>query len=1314
MGTGKSDLATRPKPAGKSPSKRPAAKKSMPPKAGAAAAPISPQALGEKMQRAVAVHQAGNTQQALALYREVLAAQPENIDALHLTAVAHCQDRAFELSLPLFEHVLRLKPDFADAWNNLGKAFKSLDRNQEAEQAFIRATELAPKMAEAWTNLGRMKRRQGEMDESITLYRKALELGSGDAEAHHFLGITLKDAGRGEEAIAEYRKAIALKPDYADAFNNLAAALRDGGDLKGAIETYEQAVTIKPDFAAALTNLGNALQEAGRIDEAIRRHREALALQPELAEAHNNLGALFMAEERSDEAIECFEAAIRCNPKFAAAWSNLGNIRVGREEIKEARRCYGEALNIKPDFAEALTNLGNLLQDFVSLEEGLASYNRALEINPKFAGARFGRALVRLMMGDLKGGFEDYESRWEGSDQAKKVKPPRFPCPQWKGERPRKGARIITYYEQGFGDALQFSRYVPLLAERFAEVTFVVQNELYRLLRQSLDPRIRVVPGEHAQPAVREQYDYHCPVMSLPLAFGTTLQSVPAQVPYLFAGREAAANWGRRFENEARPRIGLVWYGSRGFRGDRYRSVPLEAFAPLLMRDDVAWVSLQKARPDGAVAAELTERLIDCMDEVKDFADTAALIAELDLVISVDTGVAHLAGALGKPTWVLNRFNSEWRWMRGRSDSPWYPGMRLFKQQKPSVWEPVLEEITAALPAWLAQWPGRGETQVRPDAAIYQPPPVEVVSADRYMLAGASPQSRTDLIHVSTHATPPRDEQRIQQRLQDGFAAHQMDRLDDAMVAYRQVLDLEPEQPDAWHLSGVIHGARKEHDQAIACIRRALSIKPGDGVYLSNLGIACSGAGLQAEAVEAYRQSLTADPRQPAVAYNLGNALAELDQPREAVEAYRQAVALRPDYISALLNLGNVLRDTGAFDEAEAAYRRVREIAPGHAGALLNLGNLRRELADPVGARTLLEQALAKEPTNFRAWNNFGSTLREMGDLRGALKAYRHCLKLAPEHAEGHLNYAMALLAAGDYENGWREYEWRWEGAYEARRYRRQFPMPQWRGEPLAGRSIILHAEQGLGDALQFVRYAPLVARRGARVVIECHPPLRRLFEFLPGVAQVVPQGQGLPMTEFHCPLMSLPLAFGTHLDTVPAAMPYLWADPMQVRGWSMRLAGDPRPRVGLVWAGNPRRGDPGAHLLDKRRSLTFEMIQPILSVEGVRFVSLQKGEAQQTTDPRLTDWTAELNDFADTAALVRNLDLVITVDTSVAHLAGGLGVPVWLLSRFDGCWRWLTGREDTPWYPGMRLLRQETYGQWQPVVDRVVRELHQTISAKP
>lgn len=1276
---------------------------------------VLPPDMAAIMNQAVAIHQSGNYQVAMPMYRQVLERYPGQVDALHLLGVAHCQNREFESALPLFDQVIHLKPDFAEVYNNQGKAFKSLDRLDEAAAAFVRATELAPKMAEAWTNLGRIKRRQGDINGSIAAYQSALEAGSGDAEAHHFLGVTLKDAGRADEAIAAYRKAIELKPDYAEAMNNLAAALRDRGDLKGAIEVYERAVSVKPDFAAAMTNLGNVLQEAGRLEEAIKLHRRAIELQPELVEAHNNLGALFMGEERADEAVECFEAALKHNPNFAPAWSNLGNIRVSQERIEDARHCYAEALRVKPDFVEALTNLGNLLQDFVSLEEGLASYNRALTINPKFAGARFGRALVTLMMGDLKTGFEEYESRWEGSDQAKKVKPPKFPFPQWKGETPPANGRIIIYYEQGFGDTLQFCRYAPLLLEKFGHVTFVVQNELYRLIQQSMGDRVRVVPGEHAQAVVREPYHYHCPAMSLALAFGTTVQTVPALTPYLFAGEASATRWREYFAKETRPRVGIVWYGSRGFRGDRYRSIPLEAFAPLLEHEDVAWVSLQKVRPDGP-ASELAARLIDPMEEVRDFADTAALMSELDLVICVDTGVAHLAGALGRPVWMLNRFNSEWRWMRGRKDSPWYPTMRLFNQDKPAIWEPVLKEAARVLPAWLKQLAPR-QVSLRPDANPYQPS-VQVVDADRYQISGRGP--RSDQVRViagevpsvrsapTMPIAPARDVAKAAAAdpfLRSGFAAHQAGRMDEAMASYRQALATDPDNPDALHLLGVIHGSRKEHEQAIKSIRRALAVKPGDPIYLGNLGIALAGASRTAEAADAYRESLAADPNQPSAAYNLGNALAELGRHADAAAAYRQALAIKADYLSAWLNLGNVLRESGAFEEAQAAYKRVLELSPGHAGALLNLGNLRRELGDPQTAQDMLGQVVEKDPFNFRAWNNLGSAQRELGNLDGALASYRRCLEIAPDHAEGHLNYSMALLAAGRYEEGWREYEWRWEGAHEAKRNRRNFPMRQWQGEPLAGRSIILHAEQGLGDALQFARYAPLVARMGARVVLECHPPLKRLFEMLPGIDRVVPQGEGLPITDFHCPLMSLPRAFGTRVETIPARTPYLWAAPTQVSHWARRLAGDPRPRVGLVWAGNPRRNDPGAHLIDRRRSLTLEALEPILSLGGLNFISLQKGESA-AMDPRLADWTEDLEDFADTAALVRNLDLVISVDTSVAHLAGGLGVPVWTLSRYDACWRWLADRDDTPWYPTMRLFRQPGYGSWAPVIDHVADEL--------
>jgi len=302
------------------------------------------------------------------------------------------------------------------------------------------------------------------------------------------------------------------------------------------------------------------------------------------------------------------------------------------------------------------------------------------------------------------------------------------------------------------------------------------------------------------------------------------------------------------------------------------------------------------------------------------------------------------------------------------------------------------------------------------------------------------------------------------------------------------------------------------------------------------------------------------------------------------------------------------------------------------------------------------------------------------------------------------MNLCFLLLITGRFEEGWEEHEWRWR-MRQSSMVERTFPVPLWGGEPIAGRTILLHAEQGLGDTLQFCRYAPLI-EPGARVIVEVQAPLARLVSRMPGIAQVVVRGQALPPFDLHCPLLSLPRAFGTTLATVPGK-PYLAADPADSASWRERLAALPGLKVGLVWAGEPRENWPKLAAIDARRSMALKTLAQLGDAAGVSFISLQKGKpAAQATDPpagmSLVDHTAELKDFADTAALIENLDLVICVDTSVAHLAGGMGKPVWLLNRFDTCWRWLLDRDDSPWYPTLRQFRQPSPGDWLAVVARV------------
>jgi len=427
-----------------------------------------------------------------------------------------------------------------------------------------------------------------------------------------------------------------------------------------------------------------------------------------------------------------------------------------------------------------------------------------------------------------------------------------------------------------------------------------------------------------------------------------------------------------------------------------------------------------------------------------------------------------------------------------------------------------------------------------------------------------------------------------------------------------------------------------------------------------------------------------------------------------ALDAYRAAVAIEPDFSDALANLGALLFETGALAEAAESCRRALALSPDNPQRHNNLGNVLVAQDALDEAIASYGRAIALDPGDAATYVNLGNTQQEKGDLDAARRSFEQALALDPERGEAAWGLAMITLLEGDLAAGWRRHEARHRVA--AFGPPRPFSAPLWRGEPVEGKTILLHAEQGLGDTLQFVRYVPLVAARGARIVLEVPPELEALLGTMPGADRVVTVGSPLPAIDWHCPLLSLPLALGTDLATIPADVPYLAADAERTASWRARLPATPL-KVGLVWAGRPE------HKRDRWRSLDLAALSPLGAVPDVVFVSLQKGPAAEqarTPPPGLTliDPTAELVDFVDTAALVAALDLVIAVDTSVAHLAGALGKPVWLLLPAMPDWRWLLGRADSPWYPTARLFRQPSRGDWPRVVQDVTAALRQIAKA--
>jgi Flp pilus assembly protein TadD len=464
------------------------------------------------------------------------------------------------------------------------------------------------------------------------------------------------------------------------------------------------------------------------------------------------------------------------------------------------------------------------------------------------------------------------------------------------------------------------------------------------------------------------------------------------------------------------------------------------------------------------------------------------------------------------------------------------------------------------------------------------------------------------------------------------------------------------------------------------------------------------------EAIAGFRAALRLRPDYSEAHYNLANTLGELGRRDEAAACYREALRLRPNYPEALNNLGLALTEAGRPGEAAVLLRQAVRLRPAFPEGHNNLGLALADLGRFDAAIQHYEQVLGLKPEYADAHANLAGCYMNQGRLEEAIACYDLALRLQPDSASAHWNRALALLLAGDYERGWMEYEWRWQRKATQRRF---FSQPLWDGTSLEGRTILLWCEQGLGDAIQFVRYVPLVKKHGGRVVLACPDILARLFSTVSGVDQLVAEGGVLPPFDVQAPLMSLPAILHTTLATVPADVPYLAADPERVARWRSRLEAVDGFKVGIAWQGNL------LHKWDRHRSIPLSCFAPLADVPGVRLVSLQKGpgaEQVQALAGRLPvmDYSADLDmagAFVDTAAILRCLDLVITTDTAIAHLAGALGAPVWLALSTVVDWRWLLGREDTLWYPSMRLFRQRTLGDWQSVFKRMARQVRRIIA---
>lgn len=627
--------------------------------------------INKLLQEAVACHQSGKLEQAEQLYRKILGKQHNHFETLFLLGSLSSNIGKKDLAVTLLKEAILIRPDHAEAHNNLAIAFLS-KRNLNA---------------------------------AVKSFKNAVIFNPEYVEAHFNLGIALQQSGKLDEAVKSFKSVVELKSDYAEAYFNIGVIYHERGEFDDALDCYEQAVAIKPDYAEALNNIGDVLQRKERFNEAIKSYTRAVYHKPDFAEAYYNLGIVCQKTGDFKKAESSYNDAVKYRPDYAEAYYNLGNLFNDKWKAVEAAENYRKAINLKPDFAEAHNNLGEALLMQRKPAEAILSFNKAFECKPDYIEARFHRSIAFLIMGDYKNGFAEYEHRL----LIKKYNNREFSHTQWDGSS-LAGKTILVHSEQGFGDTFQFVRFLPMVKACGGTVIFECQQGLSPLLKHcyGFDKIVERPPDAKTN----ETYDVHLPLMSSAKIFGVTAENIPADVPYIESDPELVKKWESEIlakTNKTMSEIqnpfkaGLVWSGKPDRKYNFVRSCPLSEFSPLGDIPNLVVFSLQKGDAVKQIENHGTGLSIINLDQTLDiigkFVDTAAVIANLDIVISIDSAVAHLAAALGKPVWLILPYAHDWRWLMDREDSPWYPNVRLFRQHKEGDWKAVMRRVADELKA---------------------------------------------------------------------------------------------------------------------------------------------------------------------------------------------------------------------------------------------------------------------------------------------------------------------------------------------------------------------------------------------------------------------------------------------------------------------------------------------------------------------------------------------------------------------------------------------------------------------------------------
>ncbi|MEQ1824400.1 MAG: tetratricopeptide repeat protein [Pirellula sp.] len=1185
-----------------------------------------------------------------------------------------------------------------------------------------------PALARAHFFLGIAYYARGQYEISAGCFERAIELKPDYGHAHMNLGNAHHALGRWSAAIASYQRAAELMPDQAVVYFNLAGSQQKIGQLQEAARSIETTIELSSRYPRAFKRLGDILAELHLQQQALDAYRTAIEQDPTDTHAYVAMGSVLRSLQRFQDAVACYQQALAINPNSAGALTNLGNVYLDMGMFDEAYHCHEKAVANSPNDVTCLCNLGGVLQRLGMQRQAIDCYSRAIQIDPLCSKPHFNSAIALLSLGEYDRGFQMYEWRWK---EVTAMRP--FPCPEWDGTS-LENRSILLHAEQGLGDTIQIIRLVRKVRERLpARIVVECQPELCRLL-SNLDGIDELVSQGSPLPAT----DLHAPLMSLPRILKLQPSQFSQTAPYLVANAELVDHWRKILDRTPGIHIGICWQGSSRYPKDRFRSIPLSAFSEIANMPGVHLICLQKGAGFEQIQS-VNFNLVDfsnALDESNGpFMDTAAIMANLDLIITIDSSIAHLAGALGIKTWVALSAVPDWRWQQQGTTSAWYPSVKLFRQTKVNHWDPVFSEIRNAVYDEFSinkrgevgehhstKFPASKQNSIGPDGIHDQSAITEPLKTT-VMLA---PGSIGSILNVAS-------QQRLEGKLDEAIdtlrrllfvepklvlAAHALAELlletnqtSEAKSGFAYVLQLEPNNLNAALKLGVIASQEKKSGEAAFAFQQATKIDPNSAISHRYFGMSLNELSDFGAAVEPLRRAVELEPTNAENHLVLGNALSGLNQLAEAAKCYVTATQIADDPLVPLLNLGNCLTSQGKYQKANSCFRRILSLDPRFSAAHLSLGINFESMGRLEDALFHFTECLNILPNNDVALVNLGVIHDRLREYDKADECFRTAISVAPENTAARFNLGMVHLRNGNWREGFELYELR-TGLPGVSKPIVQ--TPRWNGESLQGKTLLVMHEQGMGDCIQFVRYMLPLKQLGARVLLQCRNSMMRLIRTCEGIDQIVSHKDPLPEHDFHIRLLSLPYVFGTTPNNIPRAIPYLHAERERVDAWRERLRPDVGFKIGIVWRGNP------GYRSDRWRSAPLELFHRFCSAGPIQFYSLQKEDVREDIQRvshlfHVHDFGSELDcdgAFLDSAAIMKCMDLVVSVDTSPNHLAGALGVPVWLALSYSSDWRWMLDRDDTPWYPTAKIFRQKTSNGWPDVFERMSRELYSQLAS--